>query len=567
MLEKLVRRVSVRTRLLTAFLCVTIFPTVIIGMYAYQAYARSAAERLADSSVQSVRQLGAALAAELSRYSQLIDITSASPDVQEALASGEGGIVLRRAVSNMILPGSHFRGMRIADANGVIIHDDGQLRIKDDSFCRILNEAEAASPMDSLQYIEGSLSGSISIGRRIHRYPLGAEHIGYIFAFVDSKLINERVFTEASHLGDMILMSVDGVVLSGRGTEAGTVLCDAPFFEDFSEALSSGEECLTADWNGVASLIVFSPIPRYGAVLMAAIPLSCDAAGTRQVQNRLILTAAAAVVLCVALNMCIYNSVAAPIRRIIRNLSTPGSSPVQDTSPDELGFLARSVNKYTEDLKSMSQTHIEDQRRKRELELAALQYQINPHFLFNTLGTLKWLSVINDAPEVISDGISSLSQLLRGMLMSDDEMVTVREELDNLAHYLAILKIRYADSFEVVEEVDETALSCLIPRFVLQPLVENAVLHGSELEHRITITISCKRQDGLVVLEIRDDGCGFDLDVVNRNSHRKLSGLGISNVDERLRLCYGQEHALYIHSRPGEGTVCRVTIPEFGDRS
>jgi two-component system sensor histidine kinase YesM len=280
----------------------------------------------------------------------------------------------------------------------------------------------------------------------------------------------------------------------------------------------------------------------------------------------LFVTIAAA--LCVALSLWIYRSVASPINRIMTKCrSTPQTGePLGDESLDELGFLSRAIDQYTADLEAMTQMRVVDQRRKRELELEALQYQVNPHFLFNTLGTLKWVAIINDAPPVISKGITSLSELLRSVLLSKDEMIPIREELENLAHYFMIQRIRYAECFEVVNEIDLTAEENKIPRFILQPLAENAILHGSEGGTRqIVITVRCARTPEGVLLEILDNGNGFDPSAVRNNHDEKFSGIGLSNVDERLKLYFGDRHGLDIRSRPGEGTVCRLLIPDRPD--
>jgi two-component system sensor histidine kinase YesM len=133
-------------------------------------------------------------------------------------------------------------------------------------------------------------------------------------------------------------------------------------------------------------------------------------------------------------------------------------------------------------------------------------------------------------------------------------MVSLREELDNLKHYFTLQKIRYGDCFEVVYKVDETALDHKVPRFILQPLAENAVLHGSEGGGRkIVITVKCICILGGVLLEIADNGAGFE--------QTRPRGIGISNVDERLRLHYGRSHKLNVKSAVGKGTVCRVLVP------
>jgi len=561
-LEKLVRKLNVRSRLLAAFLCVSIIPAVFIGIYAYRAYAGTTQELFAESSLQSVRQLGDTLSADLARYSQIIDMASVSTRVQNAMIAREGGTVLRSATAEMITTGGYFRGLRIADVYGNVLYDAGRLRLFEDRFGDVIAAIDAASPMDSLYYIEGFPVGSITIGRKIFRYPVGTEHIGYIIAFIDTTPLSERYFTGTAFDGEMILMAKDGTILSGSKTTPGSNPDDDYFREALETASASGTGSFSITRNGVPSLVVFSNLQQYDVYLLAVIPNAFITGETRPVQINLTLFTAGAVVFCVLLSMLIWKSVSAPIRRIIKSLSTPENTPINDTNSDEIGFLAQAIDKYTADLEEMARIQMEDQRRKREFELASLQYQINPHFLFNTLGSLKFIAVINDAPDVISDGITSLSRLLRNVLLSGDELVPISEELDNLAHYLAIQKIRYADSFIVIEEIDEIVLQTLIPRFILQPLVENSVLHSLELDRRVIITIRCMRIDKGVLLEIEDDGVGFDTESLKNVSNRKFTGIGISNVDERLRLYYGDPFGLDIESKPGEGTVCRVIIPE-----
>jgi two-component system sensor histidine kinase YesM len=564
-LEKLVRKVNVRTRLLAAFLCVSIIPSITIGIYAYQAYERSTYALFTESSIQSVQQLGATLSAELARYSQLIDMSSINPIVQSAMEMREGGAVLRNATADIITTGGYFRGFRIADVYGNVLYDAGRLRINEAGFGGIIAAIDTASPKDSLYYLGGTPVGTLAIGRKIFKYPVGTEHIGYIITFTDTTMISDRYFSGAALDGDIILMSKYGMVLSSNIAIPGSRLDDEHLFERIEDNTVNGAGSFSTVWNGISSVVVFSNLPQYDVVLLSIIPNSLIDAETRPMQIRLILLVIGAALLCLLLSVWIWKSVSAPIVRIVQNLSATDIDPIDDTSPDDIGFLARAIDKYTADLKEMAKMQMDEQRKKREFELASLQYQINPHFLFNTLGSLKFLAVLNNAPSVISDGITSLSRLLRNVLLSGDEFVPISEELDNLAHYLAIQQIRYADNFIVVEEISENVLSTPIPRFILQPLVENSVLHSLEPDRRVLITIrSISTRDG-VLLEIEDDGVGFDTDSIENVSNKKFTGIGISNVDERLKLYYGEAYGLKIISKPGEGTICRVVIPYDGD--
>ena len=563
---QVIRSVSVRTRLLAALLFASIAPAVFVGLYAYRSYTRSIAEKLADTAVQTIRQLDNAFSTELMRYTQFIDQVSVSEVVQESLLAQRGGAVLRREVDSILIRGGYFRGLRVVDRDGLTLYDDGRTLVSEREFSVLLRNAEAASTADGLYYIGGPRDGSLTIGRKIFRFPLGREHIGYVFAFISDAVLLDKKLWDGVSLGGggVALLSADGTVLAGSVANPGELLTGTELYE----LLLQAQKPFRSEVDGVPSLIVFSRNARYDAYLLAAIPLSYINAEAAQTGLQLILFVAVAAILCMALSLWIYRSVASPIHRIVAKCrdTPPEVGPIGDDSPDELGFLSRAVDQYTADLEAMAQMRVVDQRRKRELELEALQYQVNPHFLFNTLGTLKWVSIINDAPPVISEGIDSLSELLRSVLLSKDEMIPIREELENLAHYFMIQRIRYAECFEVVHEIDETVADSKIPRFILQPLAENAILHGSEGGTRqIVITVRCARAAEGVLLEIRDDGNGFDPDTVRNHHEGRFSGIGLSNVDERLKLYFGDGHGLDIRSRPGEGTVCRLWIPDHRD--
>jgi two-component system sensor histidine kinase YesM len=524
---KIIRRVSVRTRLLTALLCVSIVPAILIGIYASQVYSELFTGELSDFTEQAIRILDAELNAEFRRYKQVIDTVSISHEVQNGLTGRRGDIALKRAVDQIVLRRDFLRDLVLLDTDGAVIYSTGVASVPPSSLDLLIQLADEASSSDSFYYIGGT-SGNLTIGRKIFKYPLGSEPVGYILAFINDALTNE-IFSRVSigtFGGEFFLLTDDGFVLASSSGLSGTQFMNHNLFAEVLAAESEGRESFASNVNGTYYLVVFSRSEENHTYLLAMIPQLAIQEGTRQVGRQLLILAAVTTAVCVALSILIYSSVAA-------------------------------------DFGDMTRMHIADQRRKRELELEALQYQINPHFLFNTLGTLKWAAVINKAPPIISEGLTSLSKLLQNVLLNKDEMITLREELSNLEHYFTIQKIRYADCFEVVHEVDEALLENPVPRLVLQPLAENAVLHGSEGGTRqIVITVRCQSLEGGILLEIKDNGSGFDPALLQRGSEMQLSGIGLSNVNERLKLYYGAESGLDIRSEVDVGTVCRIFIPE-----
>lgn len=189
----------------------------------------------------------------------------------------------------------------------------------------------------------------------------------------------------------------------------------------------------------------------------------------------------------------------------------------------------------------------------------ALANQINPHFLFNTLTSIS--SLIRSQPETARMLIVKLSGLLRRLLRSQEHFVTLREELAAIDEYLDIERVRFGPSLTVDKILDETSLDIIVPSMILQPLIENSIKHG--LGRKVgegRITIRATRQAGHVVIDVVDNGVGMPQTRMEAESE---GGIGLRNVNERLRVIYGANYQLRLHSTPGEGTSARIEIPEI----
>jgi two-component system, LytTR family, sensor kinase len=194
-----------------------------------------------------------------------------------------------------------------------------------------------------------------------------------------------------------------------------------------------------------------------------------------------------------------------------------------------------------------------------EARVAALANQINPHFLFNTLTSIS--SLIRSQPETARVLIVKLSALLRRLLRSQEHFTTLREELAAVDEYLDIERVRFGPTLVVERDVDETCLDMVVPSMILQPLVENSIKHG--LGRKVgegRITLRAKRTNGLVTLEVQDNGVGLPQTRMEVDSE---SGIGLRNVNERLRVIYGAPYQLKLVSQPGQGTQARIEIPEM----
>ena len=233
----------------------------------------------------------------------------------------------------------------------------------------------------------------------------------------------------------------------------------------------------------------------------------------------------------------------------------------------EVAELYQSFNYMIDHLNVQIERTYVSQIHEKDAELRALQAQINPHFLYNTLDSINWLALRYRAQD-ISDMVVALSDMLRLSLNKGRNTILVQDELRQVNSYITLQKVRYSDRFTVRYEVDEGAKDKRIIKMLLQPIVENAIVHGfEEIEQGGEIVISIHLQDGLLQFEVRNNGTLIDLDKMAQRlaGHEEgdgtLRGYGIRNVNERIQGSYGPEYGIRYLIRDGM-TIAQFSIPE-----
>lgn len=237
--------------------------------------------------------------------------------------------------------------------------------------------------------------------------------------------------------------------------------------------------------------------------------------------------------------------------------------PVSGT--EEIKELAATYNIMLDDIKKYIDQLIQTQKEQRQSEIKALQMQINPHYIYNTLASIKWLVYQNNQEKTVKT-IDAFIQLLRNTISNSDEFITVNKELENLHHYVSINQTRYGDAVQVEYYVSPDCGNCLLPKMILQPFIENAFFHAFPSGMCGTIEIFIKRRDSILEIKVADDGVGMDNDTATRAvgqdlSKEHYSGIGVHNVHERLQLLYGEDYGIQIESRKQRGTCVKISLP------
>ncbi len=234
-----------------------------------------------------------------------------------------------------------------------------------------------------------------------------------------------------------------------------------------------------------------------------------------------------------------------------------------DESRDELGILNQAFNEICAEMREALNKVEKEQAEKRRAEIRMLQAQINPHFLFNTLDSLRFTSMMNNVP-VVSDGLAALSHLLRSSILKDNSYTPLHSELQTVEDYLTLQRIRCCETIVLKTEISEEAAKASVMRLLLQPIVENAVIHGIKENIPLTIRLKAWVGEETLYISIIDDGKGFDQENAGEDGvpkSSKMSGIGLHNVKDRLYLAYKDKQSFSINSVQGQGTEVQMTMP------
>ncbi|HYE11087.1 MAG TPA: sensor histidine kinase [Patescibacteria group bacterium] len=235
-------------------------------------------------------------------------------------------------------------------------------------------------------------------------------------------------------------------------------------------------------------------------------------------------------------------------------------------SNDEVGQLGHSLNNMIGEMQVLIDQLIREEKEKKEVELEALHAQINPHFLYNTLNTIKWMAKI-EGNSGVSKAITALVKLLRISTNLGRDMISLREEIDYVMNYLVIQKLRFSKAINIVYDIDENCMNLTLPKLILQPIVENSIIYGMEDEqHELNIEIRASIKEQQLIIEIYDDGPGIEDEILKNiltkdSNKNRFSKVGLNNVNQRIKLYCGSEFGLEVETELGTGTKVVVTLP------
>lgn len=322
--------------------------------------------------------------------------------------------------------------------------------------------------------------------------------------------------------------------------------------------------------NGIKHIINIQRLKNSPITLVSASKYHDMTADTRAVGFSIIITGITAIIAVILLIFLLTGWLTSPIKRLITYMQgfekERRKVPEHLITNDEMGELSRTYNSLLNTIDSLISDVQNLYQKQKIFELKALQAQINPHFLYNTLDSINWMARAHNARD-ISKMVSALGTFFRHSLNKGNEYTTIKNELKQIESYTDIQKIRYDDKFDIDFDIDETLLDCTIIKLTVQPLVENCIIHGfEEIESGGLIIIKAFEDDEYIYIEVADNGCGTDTDELNDalskeiDYNEPIEKYGLSNVNLRIKLYFDDSCGLSFKTNKNGGVTATIKI-------
>lgn len=595
-----IRNIKIQARLILLFLLLSLLPMLITSLYSYQKSSQAIQKKIDTYSLQIVNQVARNIKVQMTILeNDTVDI-GFSEIVQQTLnrygsLSEWGMLDAQEIIQNMLVKKFTFLNdisdVLIFARNNETINAFGnkglKLNLKQNFQKRLIEEIRRNNGVPVWKALGWEdinhkvnriieVKNSLIVCKAIRSLYEG-EYIGAVVI-----RINERFFSEIYKEidigpgGEIFIIDGDGVVVSSRNPAI-------PFKRKFREPSllnrirefeKKGHDVFDISIGKKRYLTAFSPMGNARWYMVSTIPYSYLNWEVGKIRNGIMILGICCFLLAVLVSVLFTKSIAEPLKRLIHAMNEVKKGnlavAVPDENHDEIAEVTRNFNNMVQEIDHLLQDIQKTEALKRDAELKALQAQINPHFLSNILNTAKLLANAQKA-ENIESLLTSLIQLLHVSMGKENDFITVRKEIEYLQNYLNIQEFRYFNKFQVRFDIEAEILDNQLPKFLLQPILENAIVHGiGPKKGQGIIEVKGFAFAGKMLFAITDDGIGMTQETIDRVlaednvSENQFCGIGVKNVAERVQLYFGPEYGLRIHSSPNYFTTVEITLPIVG---
>jgi len=573
---------SLQRKLTVIMILSTIFPILLLGIYSFRISIQGYNQNITQTGNDILNQMEASLSYQLQDIERTSIFLIGLQEIQKYASAenptGEQQAIVLSVLTNLVSSKNHIFEISIYTKNSPVVLTTSSLYSSDLS--QHINIFNVTKKIWTPPYLVENYAGKQNILtfirplRSINNY----ETLGFISISVnEAQLINTLLdYRLDGESGELYIIDKQNAILaSSIKSHLNSSITD--HYPSLSDKLVEGKSVISIKDSNEKKVGLYSPNFYWDWSIVSLYPDRILTAESSSILRFTIITILISIIVTIVLILFTARYVTNPLRlltRLLSKINPEEPMPVyHGRSNDEIGQLAKSYSKLSKHIERLKQQVVRIEVRKKEADMRALQSQINPHFLYNTLSSVQWIALMEKSSR-IADMIGALSDFLRFSLNKGNEICKIEHEVEHVKNYVMIQNIRYPNKFEVDYIISTQLKDKLMLKLLLQPLVENAMIHGiQKLDGKGHITICIEEKQNRIHFMIADNGVGMNkerLAYVEQALKATVEDqpfdevYGLRNVNERLILHYGADSRLHIKSSLNFGTQIYFTTPIMG---
>lgn len=583
---KFIQRIA--TKLIAALMVVIIIPTFFIGVFFYRTASDLVKTNVRQSSLQVAEQAADSLSNILNVGSDTSDLVYGQATIQQLVLKDSEAIseaervenrdYITNFLNNIIYSSSFVKIIYILQDKGTSwgsgVFNQSKVdryRIRDFPWIQQADSLDGRLAWTELQYDKFSGGGDntdlVIPAARVLKDFKTMRNIGYVVINIDGQAVLNKIRQlRLGKTGSFFVVDSQGRIMIDQNPDRiGSPVDSGELKAQIGNASVREFEY---EQDGVRYYGVKEPLSN-GWSIVGVVPLVEITGQLDELHNTVLILSGGFALLAVAIGAIFARRITNPIHKLVRQMKLAGEGDLNVRtsveSSDEIGLMSNQFNRMLYRLDRVMVQVQEERDKKQRAEMRAVMHRINPHFMFNTLSTIKWLIKFGDHDKAY-EGLSAFMRLLEANMGKKGHLIALSEELEIVSQYLSILQLRYALTFELRVTMERESGAFRIPRMLIQPIVENSIFHGFVPAGRNgTIAIDVADEGHAVRIRLADDGVGMEesaLEKIRKSDAGGTdeTGIGLRHVKECIQLYYPFESKMEIESIPGEGTVISLLL-------
>lgn len=570
---------SIQMTISFSFTIVATCSMMLLGITLYGSFANKMKEATAESSEQLLNQTAINLENHLRGLRRISDAMYYSVIKDKDLATdtldAEMNLIYEANKDSLISVACYTRDGKLVGAAPITTQKTNVDIVKQQWFTDAVDQMENIH--FSMPHVQNLFDNAnyrycwvVSLSRAVELTNNGTSTLGVLLVDMNYSSIEQLLMkANTDHSAEYVyLMDGNGDIIYHPKQK----LIYSDFYrENNQEAAGYEDGSREETFQGEKRMVTVKTIGYTGWKIVSVVPMSSFEMGISGTRTFVVMLVSLSMLATILLNMLVSARIAKPLQKLndsVREWEAGNMNPdIYVGGSLEVEHLGKTLRSTVEQLRQLMQDVVTEQEEKRKSELDALQSQINPHFLYNTLDSIVWM-IEGERYDDAVYMITQLASLFRISLSRGRTIISIEDEIRHAQNYMSIQKIRYKNIFSIDFQIDEEILNYCTVKLVVQPLLENAIYYGVEcLDGDGEIWVRGYRKDEDIYLEVHDNGLGMSAETVsqllteNNRVRKRGSGVGLINVHNRIKLRFGKAYGLEIESEPDEGTMVRIHLP------